>query len=457
VINIFSFTGNPFVDNGIALITSWTGNIKPEEIDNSQLESLAQQISQMYVKENWKKKIQFIFPNGKIANPSIPLNRKSEEYVAILKEYIQNLSTQNVGNCIACGKRDGIFYLTKSLVPLSGSGDYLNFFPSFQSGEKFCGACAFAIQLSVPMLMDCGKFLLFSSHNDVVLLDLAQFQYEKIKFQQATGNFEGIYKNSYSNKQNALFHIIDDIILPRHEEDWGLQDTQIVCYCFSNSNQGAELEIINIPAEVFGFLYKVRMLNRKFPARNISQSWRTIVNNAYYKSKKVEPLDVKTRKHSNLVYDGLLKEKSILSYFCNFSEKKALCAWELVELYLSKVRKMEKQRIDAIKVLADKIVEIMKYKGNTKRLFQMETSKSYSDLRVSLIRCARDWQNMSKIEPLIRLESSEGWKNWRETRDLLLFRIYETSHDWIINNRSEEEREEENILTVEQDGGNKNE
>ena len=73
---------------------------------------------------------------------------------------------------------------------------------------------------------------------------------------------------------------------------------------------------------------------------------------------------------------------------------------------------------------------------------------------------------MSKIEPLIRLdtaidflfpESSEGWKNWRETRDLLLFRIYETSHDWIINNRSEEEREEENILTVEQDGGNKNE
>ncbi|MBI3034937.1 type I-B CRISPR-associated protein Cas8b1/Cst1 [Candidatus Woesearchaeota archaeon] len=461
--NIFKFTGNSFVDNGVALITIWAGKKKPEDVEDTVLDDIAKQISLIYTEEAWRNKVQFIFPNSKIANPSIQLSRKSKEYYNLLKTYINNISSfKSDGNCIGCGRRDSTIYLTKTTLPLSGSGDYLNFFPAFEEGEKYCGACAFAIQLSVPMLMDCRKFLLLHSNNEYVSLDLAKFMYERIKTQLSTGNFEGIYKNQYSNERNALFHVIDELIIANHEEIWGIEDTSIVGYFFSNSNRGAELEIFTMPSEVFSFLGKIKFLDKRDKTKNILGGWYAIIGNAWkFKSKKDETFEVKIRKSPNGVYEGLLNGIPIIRYFYNSSEKKALCPWELTELYLSKVRKMEKERIDAIKKLADNIVEIMKSKGNTRRLHEIEGSKYFSNLRIALIKCARDWQFMNKTEPLIKLddliqflfpETSEGYKLWNETRDLILFRIYETSHNWIMENRTGEEKEVE--LEIEQNGGN---
>lgn len=466
--NIFKFTGNPFVDNGVALITIWAGKDKPEEVEDSVLDDIAKQVSLIYAEEKWRNKVQFIFPNSKIANPSIQLSRKSKEYYKLLKDYINNVSSfKTDGNCIGCGRRDSTIYLTKTTLPLSGSGDYLNFFPAFEEGERYCGACAFAIQLSVPMLMDCRKFLLLHSNNENVSLDLAKLVYERIKTQLSTGNFEGIYKNGYSNERNALFHVIDELIIVNHEEIWGIEDTSIIGYFFSNGNRGTELEIFTMPSEVFSFLGKIKFLDKKNKSKMILKSWYEILNNAYsnFKSKKDETFDAKIKKYTNGVYEGLLSGKSIVRYFYSYENKKALCPWELTELYLLKVRKMEKERIDAIKKLADNIVEIMKFRVKKDILYWLEKS-NYSQLRAILLNCSKYWQDMNKNEPLIKLEdtveflfpqTSDGYIMWRETRDLLLFRIYETAHDWLVQEKSDELDNEEQPIKIEQIGGNENE
>ncbi|MBI2653082.1 type I-B CRISPR-associated protein Cas8b1/Cst1 [Candidatus Woesearchaeota archaeon] len=470
--NIFKFTGNPFVDNGVALITVWAGKKKPEDVDDSDLLEITNQISTLYFEVKWKNRIQFIFPNSKITNPSPYLNpeNKKKEYTNLLLSFIKAIVPfSKSGDCISCGSRDGIFYLTKDKVPLSGSGEYLNFFASFERGERYCGACTLSIQLCVPMVMDCNKFLLIHSNNYNVLLYMADFILNKVTSQLASGSFEGMYKNDFYNEKNALFHIINKIIIPQFDDEiWNKEDTLVSCYFFSNANQKGQLyNIYQVPSEVFDFLCCIKTLDKKYKEKNILKDWDNIIYNAYLKVKikKNESPDIKIKNSYNQVYESLLNGSPIIRYFYNSSEKKALCPWELTELYLSKVRKMEKERIDVIKKLADNIVEIMKSKENTKRLFGLENARYYSGLRATLILCARDWQNMNKNQPLIRLddaiellfpETSEGWKNWKETRDLLLFRIYETSHDWIVKNRSEEEKKEE-ILIVEQDGGNKDE
>ena len=40
----------------------------------------------------------------------------------------------------------------------------------------------------------------------------------------------------------------------------------------------------------------------------------------------------------------------------------------------------------------------------------------------------------------------EGNKTWRETQDLLLFRIYENLHDWLIENTAVEEISKDELL-----------
>ena len=53
-------------------------------------------------------------------------------------------------------------------------------------------------------------------------------------------------------------------------------------------------------------------------------------------------------------------------------------------------------------------------------------------------------------------ESGRGLTEWRETRDLLLFRIYEELHDWLKAQKPKDEiqeeiAEEEIILTEEEE------
>ena len=52
--NLFKFTGNPFVDNGTALITVMTEKETPEEVDSKELIKVAEEISLLYSEEKWK-------------------------------------------------------------------------------------------------------------------------------------------------------------------------------------------------------------------------------------------------------------------------------------------------------------------------------------------------------------------------------------------------------------------
>ena len=115
---------------------------------------------------------------------------------------------------------------------------------------------------------------------------------------------------------------------------------------------------------------------------------------------------------------------------------------------------MQKERIQAIKELADKISELIILKDNAKRINQIQQATKYDSFRNVLLKIWKDWILIKKETPLIDFDIlvehifPEGALSWKETQDLILFRLYEKLQKWLINKnelKEDEEDEEDDV------------
>ena len=142
--------GNLFVDSGVTGICEWLGqNVQPDQITKDDLEQVINDIAPMIqTKVGWAN-LHSIFPNSVLTNPAFSKQDRVELFKVELKKYVDTISELNdAGNCMGCGRRDANTYLSKTHVPLTGSGTLRNFFPAFADGAEYCTACTLAIQLS---------------------------------------------------------------------------------------------------------------------------------------------------------------------------------------------------------------------------------------------------------------------------------------------------------------------
>jgi CRISPR-associated protein Cst1 len=257
----------------------------------------------------------------------------------------------------------------------------------------------------------------------------------------------GLYvPENFTNPQNAIFELLSKIIL-EYEENWYEMNPSITFYYFTNYNQNPDLEIIHFPDDVFRFLAQIK-------TSHFFNEWKTVVRKGYiYVKKEDMDQEEKYKNKRNQVYLHLLKNENILRYFIDFKEKKILGPWGLVELYLMEVRKMEKERIEAIKKLGDKISEYIEKTDDTKRINQLETAKNYTSLRNIFRFIERKMISVGYEEPLftfdeyVNLLFPEGsW--WKETLDLLLFRIYENLHQYLVDKKVISVEEEPELTEV---------
>lgn len=102
---------------------------------------------------------------------------------------------------------------------------------------------------------------------------------------------------------------------------------------------------------------------------------------------------------------------------------------------------MEITRLEKIKQVGNLIAECIKESGSDKRLTRLERAKSYEACRTVLLYIIRERIKLGAEKPLFSLDDymehlfpeNEDFSAtpWRETRDLLLFRIYEKLHNWL--------------------------
>ena len=424
------YTGNVFVDAGIyALVSKFNVNIG--DISINHILQLSQQISSLYNNPVWKKNMHTIFPNSIIVNNSIKGDRENL-YFEYLKSLVENIEITSVnGDCIACGVRNSTNSFQKSTIPLSGSKSLKNYFSFAEEGVDYCSLCALLIQFS-PLVMyrSGGKMILLHSNSDKVMKYWAKKARKNIDKQILTGEYTGCFNEGFTNPTNAVFRIIQSIVFS-YEERWVDENPSLNFYYFTNFNQGPDLEIFKVPSSVFRFL--------AFIPPDEYHNWNIIIKKAYkyVKWDKVKEFE-EYKNNPNEVYNRLMKNRTILRFFYDFKSKKSLCSWNLVKYYMREVRNMDEKRLKAIKNLGDNLSKYIKDYDKKKVLSDLENAKNYNTFRNILRKIIKNKMANNEEELLFTFDDyvnylfPDGNLSWRETQDLLLFRIYENLHSWLI-------------------------
>lgn len=447
------FTGNAFIDAGAFLILEWAKKENFKAISKEELIELAEKLVNIYINESWNKTLTSIFPNAKITNPSI--KDKAKDFRSRLIEFIDAMNEeQNLGNCQGCGRRDIQFYLNRSEFPLAGSNKAMNFFPSWDNGVGLCGKCSLSVQFSPLVMYRCVNFAFFHSNSSKVMQYWAKLALEKIEREILMGNYTGMNDLGYTQPINFIFKMAEEII-SKYDENWQNENVFLRMYLFSNYGQSPKLNYYDMPSDIFRFLAYLKL-------EGLNEEWHNLINQYIKKIKKDMNKDEKEliKIRSNRLFNNLMINKSIIHLLFNMKIKKTYVSWKFLELYTKEVLHIKKERLEYIKQLADLILEILQKSNDRKRLVQIEGSRGYSQFRVALLLLAKDALRYLE-NPLIKFNDLTDYLFpetdygviWRETRDFILFRIYEQGYDFLKQYISEiafTELEKETELKMEE-------
>jgi CRISPR-associated protein Cst1 len=451
--SFFTWTGNPFVDNGIGAMLAHSEKKTPEELNADDVQAVGEKMLRVYLTPGWLKSMQNIFPNGAFTNGAFASRR--EDVARRLTEFLvfKVAPPQFSGSCVYCGQREGLrltpeerkqlpvdIVLSKTYVPLNGG--VLNFFPGGVKGADICANCVFAIQCAplnfYTANFDEKRFVALHSNSDKVLRAWSNRARKSVESQIALGKFDGCFNEGF-NKVNAFFRIVEEIM---NGYDWDDRDryTTIRFYHFDNYNQpkAQPLKIYDLPAPTFRFL--ALALQNQFRAE-----WKGLVRRNYYFTKggveiTLPPVggnddEERYKTQRNHILESLLAGRPITRFFFFRRDQKAYVSWEFLSLYLKDVLSMPDERIATIKRVGDEMALVIK--ANKKRLGQLENARNYASFRNVLLRFIKDRKEIGAPAPLFTLDEydehlfPQGALGWKETQDLLLFRIYETLHDWL--------------------------
>lgn len=421
-------TGNQFVDAGIyALKTILKKDI--DDIDIEDLKISCEFISKLYVHHSWKKNLYSIFPNSLLVNP-VSTNKANirELYLNILNDLIESVEpSKNNGSCMGCGVRDVKKVFGKDAIPLTGSKSLINYFSFAKTGADYCPLCVLLIQFAPLAMYQCGgKFIVLQSNSSRVMEFWTKKTIHNIDIQISSGNYEGCYNQGITRPTNAIFNIISQVI--SSGKNWRNETPSFNFYYFTNYNQNPELEIYTLPTSVFKFLCEIPI--------DDWGNWNFIVKKAYkVKWNKVES-ENDYKNNPNTVYENLLKGISILKSFYTTKFKKTYCTWKLVKSYLKEVKRMDNKRIEVIKNVGDKLSIYIKENDNAKILSKLEQASNYNNFRNILRKILKNKEGelLFTFDEYVLYLFPEGNITWRETQDLLLFRIYENLHLWLGEN-----------------------
>jgi len=399
---IYHFTGNPFVDGGIAALCAFNGKSGPQEITREDLKRSTDFIVKIYPR--WQKLRYLFTQNCLLLHPSI--KNRAERYEKHMKDLVHKISSASTsGDCAICGMRNSGGLILRQEHPLTGSGDFVNYFSFFEPGLALCPACIFALQF-VPLYLvsNDGTLFLAHSHNQRFMLDVAKGALTYVRSRDAVGESLSYY-TPFEFKKNEKYEFLIKLVHKLiSEADSPFGSVTVRLYSFMNSGQINFLNFLDLPTDVFVFIEKAIQGGLK------------------------KNLDSFLKSLSPRIYRALVDERNLIHYFLQPKERKLIGGWELFALYLVEVGKMDKERLEVLKKVGKNLYGYLKSE-DFKKLKDLETVDKYGDLRLFLTKAQKEsliWE--MEDEQHLFPQDTEGIIRWKETHLVLLAYIYEQMH-----------------------------
>lgn len=461
------FTGHPFIDVGVATITAYAGVDNPAHITASQVAGFKEWAVELYMNPVMANYLGYVvFANLYPFNPGIT---KKEQFVQQRYEVLSALFDLYMADetptilldrgivapiepnefCMFSGD-PAIVRASRTIIPMTGSEDAINFVPEGRPRLAIAGWCVLAL-LAMPLgcLNSNGKMWLIHSMDSDVTLSFALVNLER---NWKAFQMQGIEK--LPNYKFAKTHLMQDLVEAQRVRVSGRKP--LSAYLFTSSGQKSEIDIHHLPSNVLSFVTSAQNL---FP-----EAWRLIVERAWYLLEDpIENEDGKTvDNRRNYFYEDIFdlphsavsflrryllrqplsgkatgKQKLDPRYSYSYITEKEVISWGLTDLFLERIMHMDKDRIQAIRDLGDALAEFIYHRDQ--RLFvRLFNARNDYQMRLELLKAFKDTGapkvTYDQFITVFFIDEGDTVKpDWYLARDLLMVRIIERLHaeNWI--------------------------
>jgi CRISPR-associated protein Cst1 len=479
---MLKYTGHPLFDVGVATILAFVGKSDPSLVTEADLDQVADYIEREYAQKPLKSFFTVAFTsNSWFAQYAFEAHpEKRRDYAnRVLRGY-----RRDAGNltetCVFTGDPAVATAFSDKLpsgrafrqhIPLVTGEGAINFHPWGDAGVPVSGTASLCIQTFPLGCAPCGgRLLCVHSDNSQLTLEYAsRFLAENrravsLAHQEQSGQMPG----AGFTAKTLLIHVLLDAEQRRRDAGYESRPSSITAYHLNNG-KSVGLDIYHLPLQLTDFLAQVIGPDYK-------GEWQEISNRAWWltkppKAKKGESesdaTPGKTRPRRNVLYEDLFQLPTqggwfVRTYLLRLPVRSGyeedprrayslqgevdLVSWKLTALFLGKVMTMDKERIEQIRQLGDRLASYVSAENDRKffTTFYVER-RSYEVLRNALIRANLAWVKRGQ-PPLITLDPyiqvfEQGddvpFPDWRLARDLVLIRMIEQLHQqgWLAKNR----------------------
>ncbi|WP_297466879.1 type I-B CRISPR-associated protein Cas8b1/Cst1 [Thermococcus sp.] len=443
--SLFHWTGHPFVDAGLVALLLLSDKEKPEELTGEDVEKAVEFASQLYARKEWSSGYihAMMLPNSGIlmANPSMSKKRTPKAIKENLLALLSEPEDPNAPTCEICGRRHArLKPVYRSDFPLVGTGGVPNYFPSGKDGANICSHCLFLAQMMPLIAYRLSRVLVIHAYPYELMLEFHREALDDVRKTELAS-----VARDFRRPENFLFEKLIEI--GTSLETGKLENASITLYYFVVNNKRPELDVIYIPNPVLRFV--------AFAARVDRNGWNNIVAMGWRRRPREDEVEEFKRRYPNDVYARLLSGKSILPYFIDPHRRRANSSWRLLSFYCSEVLGLDKDALEFVKRVADRIVETLEKLPDNKlsrRVRELERAEKLYQFEGFFIRVERDRQELGipgalmGFDDFARILTSYGEDlnvSWKTVRNLLLFRIYEKLHDRLMKASEDVEEPEE--------------
>jgi CRISPR-associated protein Cst1 len=276
-----SLTGNPFVDTGLAVLASKSGCECIEDLTLEKMNEVHADGSELARRNSKLKSITVIFTtNSLLTQPSIKPEKRLHLYSAITTALLNRIGSEDFSErCESCGnpkslnfdrtitetlvplgyKKDDIKYVGRDWFPLAGSiGSDAQALPAGSRALNLCAKCLFAVHyLPQGVILREGRLAVFQSTSTELWYDIVEPIATEIDKRVMASKVETLGSKEGST---VILTKTFEAMRKLRKMDPGIS---LFVWMFSNSGQGPDCKIEEIPNTALQFLFKAYVSNHK--------------------------------------------------------------------------------------------------------------------------------------------------------------------------------------------------